>query len=301
MIIEGSDLDNPVALFLHGGPGFPQYPMIHASGMGWSKEWTICYWDQRGAGMSFNPKTQGPLTLDRYIKDTVEVTNYLRQKFNQDRIYLVGHSWGTVLGSFTASRHPELYLAYIGIGQLGRMYQSNRETYEFLLQTAVERGDRKAERAIRSVDFGPLFYRNTSYRQLLGKYLNVYGGGMKRTGHSMAQGLKELFKCKAYTFKEKLNVPRGSMMTYDQIIEELMRVDCATDAWQFKVPVYIFQGKYDYQTSFNEAVRYYEHVEAPIKEFYAFETCAHSPFLEEQEGFRKILREEVLQTPQQNK
>ncbi|KAB8139344.1 alpha/beta fold hydrolase [Gracilibacillus oryzae] len=294
MIIEGENLNNPVLLFLHGGPGYPQYPMIKASGLEWSKYVTVCYWDQRGTGMSFDAKTQGPLTIDRFIDDTLKITEFLKKEFGKDKIYLFGHSWGTLLGSVAASKHPEHYYAYIGSGQMGRHFNSNEETYQFLLHTSIARNDKKAERKIRKINFDENFYQDKNYRDVLNRYLIKYGGGMKRENYKQKHGLMEILKCREYTWKEKLNFPRGLFTTYQAFGETIAKTDLVELANSFEIPVYIMQGKYDYQTTYNEAKRFFELIRAPHKKMYTFESSAHTPFLEEQDKFTKLFLQEVL-------
>lgn len=87
-------------LFLHGGPGFPAYPIVKGHGIRFEQFFTVCYWDQRGAGVSYNKnEVSPPLTVEQLAADTVQVMNYLRDKFAQDKVFLLGHSWGTYLGS----------------------------------------------------------------------------------------------------------------------------------------------------------------------------------------------------------
>lgn len=294
LFLESTDFNNPVLLFLHGGPGFPQYASIKNSGLYWAKDFTICYWEQRGTGMSYNAKTQGEISLERLVSDTLMVTEYLKAKFNKSKIILCGHSWGTLLGSIVSSRYPEHFHAYLGIGQFGRHFESNQETYAFLLESAIKRNDEKAEKDIRSVMFGDDFYKNPGYRRILGRYLNKYGGGARRTGYSNLQGMKELFTCNQYTWRERFNIPRGSFTSYDAFGETMAKADASVLAPHFDIPVFIIQGTYDYQTSYKEAKRFYERIEAPIKKFYTFEDTAHSPFLEDQTRFLEILQKDVL-------
>jgi len=294
MFIESSNLKNPILLFLHGGPGFPQYASIKKSRLTWEEDFTVCYWEQRGTGMSYNTSTQGIVTLERLVLDTVRVTEFLKGKFNQEKIYICGHSWGTLLGSIVASKYPQHYIAYIGIGQLGRHFESNKHTYEFLLETANKHGDKKAEKDIRSVTFDVDFYKNQGYRRILGRYLNKFGGGTKRTGYSNWQGMKEMLTCSQYSWKERLNIPKGIFFSYNALGETMAKVDTSLLAPHFDIPVFIIQGLYDYQTSYKEAQRFYEKIEAPLKKFHTFENSAHSPFLEEKERFLQLLRTEVL-------
>ncbi|MFC5731758.1 alpha/beta fold hydrolase [Cytobacillus gottheilii] len=294
MFIEGTSPDHPVMLYLHGGPGYPQYPMIQSAGLNWSDYVTVCYWDQRAAGMSYNSKTQGKLTIERFVQDALVVTAFLKREYKKEKIYLFGHSWGTLIGSILASTYPEHFIAYIGAGQMGRHLQSNADTVEFLLQTAIERGDQKAEEEIRKVQIDEHFYKDNQYRKVFSRYLIKYGGGMKRADYSQMKSLLELFSCRRYTWIEKLNIPKGIFMSYEAFAEQLAKLDVAELAHEFKIPVYVVQGKYDYQTSYKEAKRFFDSITAPYKKMYTFENSAHSPFLEEQEAFMEIFKDEIL-------
>ncbi len=294
LFIETVDESNPVLLFLHGGPGYPQYSIIKKSGLSWAEDFTVCYWEQRGTGMSYNASTQGELSLERMIADTLEITKYLQEKFNQEKIHLCGHSWGTLLGSTVVSRYPQHFHSYIGIGQFGRHFESNKDTYHFLLETSIASKDDKAEKDIRSVHFDRSFYKDQGYRRILGRYLNKYGGGTMRKGYSNWQGLKDLFSCNHYSWKERLNIPKGIFASYDAFAKKMAEVDATILAPRFEVPVYIIHGKYDYQTSHNEAKRFFEKIEAPSKKFYTFEESAHSPFLENTTRFMEILQKDIL-------
>ncbi|WP_010095631.1 alpha/beta fold hydrolase [Ornithinibacillus scapharcae] len=294
IFIESTDFNHPVLLFIHGGPGFPQYASIKQSGLAWADHFTICYWEQRGTGMSYNSSTQGELTLESLVSDALTITNYLRGKFHKEKIYICGHSWGTLIGSIVASKYPKYFHAYIGVGQFGRHFESNRHTYDFLLETAKIRGDKRAAKDIQSVTFDKHFYRNQGYRRILGRYLNKYGGGAKRTGYSNWQGIKELFTCRQYSWRERFNIPKGIYFSYDSLCEIMAEADATLLAPRFDIPVFIIHGLHDYQTSYKEARRFFEQVESPMKRFYTFEDAAHSPFLEDQERFLQIIKTDIL-------
>ncbi|WP_437389470.1 alpha/beta fold hydrolase [Priestia filamentosa] len=218
----------------------------------------------------------------------------MKKELRREKMYLLGHSWGTFLGSLVASKYPEHYHAYIGVGQLGRHKESNEETYQYLLDMAIARGDKRAERNIRKVNFDGDFYKSQSYRKVLTRYLIKYGGGMKRYNYTQRQGLIEIFTCKEYTWKERVNIPRGIFTTYEAMAETIAKVDVVELAPRFEIPVYIIQGMFDYQTSYNEAKRFYDLIEAPYKKMFTFKDCAHSPFMEDQEYFLDIFRREIL-------
>lgn len=177
---------------------------------------------------------------------------------------------------------------------MGRPYESNRETYQFLLDTARKTNDRKAAKDIQSVSFDRHFYRNNDYRRIVAKYLDKYGGGMKRSGYSNWQGMKDMLATSSYTWKEKWNILQGTFASYEAFGEMMTAADVLELAPRLDIPMYIIHGAYDYQTTFAEATRFFHHVEAPFKTLFTFHDCAHAPFLEDQQRFMTILQREVL-------
>lgn len=295
IIIESLNKGNPLLLFLHGGPGFPVYPTIKAHGIRLEQFFDVCYWDQRGAGMSYHDKeTNEPLTVEQLVDDTIQVINYLREKYSQDKVFLLGHSWGTYLGSLVASRQPELFYAYIGVGQMGSAKESEKETYNFILKTAIDRNDKRAVKQIEKVTFDDNYYQNRSYGAIREKYSNKYGGGFKRSGYSHFEILRNIFSCSNYTFKERMNILQGSMYSYQSLGPVMATTDLVELVPTLNIPVFILQGLHDYQTTHTQAKRFYESVEAPYKKMYTFHHSAHSPFLEEEERFNTIMKEDVL-------
>ena len=144
ILIRGNDRSLPVLLFLHGGPGMPALYLAHAFQCELEKEFVVVEWDRRGAGKSYREDISATLTTEQLVADTVELTNVLRARFHQDRIYLVGHSWGTYLGMLVIAKHPELYHAYVGIGQLARSSPIAAIQDEYIRQRARRVGDQDA-------------------------------------------------------------------------------------------------------------------------------------------------------------
>ncbi len=122
MIIRGRDLDNPVLLYVHGG--MPDTFLNQRYPTGLEEYFTVVWWDQRGAGLSYDPAmSRASLTSEQMVSDTLAVTNYLRQRFGRDKIYLMGHSGGTFIAIQAAAQAPELYHAYIGMAQMSDQSQ----------------------------------------------------------------------------------------------------------------------------------------------------------------------------------
>ena len=116
MIIRSRDMSHPVLLFVHGGPGMPGYVLEQKYPTRLEDDFTVVWWDQRGAGLSHDGVPRASMTREQFVSDTIAVTDYLRERFGQDRIFLLGHSWGSYIGIQAAAQHPELYRAYIGMG-----------------------------------------------------------------------------------------------------------------------------------------------------------------------------------------
>lgn len=301
LIIESLNRGNPLLLFLHGGPGFPVYPLIKGHSISLEQYFDVCYWDQRGTGMSYDKNdASNPLTVEQLVEDTIQVTNYLRDKFSRDKIFLLGHSWGTYLGSILASKHPELFHAYIGVGQIGSFKESEKEIYNFILKTAMEQNDKRAVKDIKKVVFDENFYKNHQYGTLKKTYTDKYGGGFKREGYSFFETLKHIYTCPNYTFKERMNILRGSLYSYQSFSKVMATTDLVELVPKLKLPVFIFHGLHDYQTTYNQAKRFYESLDVAYKKMYTFQNSSHSPFIDEEKRFNEIIKDDVLKVSLDN-
>ena len=303
MFIRGENLGNPLVLYLHGGPGEPMLQFISAIEKRedyehLEKYFTICYWDQRGSGMTYTSSTEpSSLTLAQMVEDTREVTEYLKTRFGQDKIYLIGQSWGTYLGVKTIEQYPENYLAYIGIGQAVNTTESERLAYDYMLRHAIETNDTEVIADLEKYDMRtfPWFNENDlTWLYYIAKtrtpILNEYGVGRMREGVYMQDILKTFFDFEGYTLWEKINWFLGEDMSMVQLFPVVLRDDLAASSTTFAIPFYIVHGVHDYVTSLVIAEQYFDIVEAPKKGFYRFENSAHSPNLEEPAAFVALIR-----------
>ena len=297
--IRAENPENPVILFLHGGPGSPELPLLMPCEISerLEKYFTVCYWDQRGAGMSFsNSIDPATMTVAQMVEDTRQMTEYLQQRFNQEKIYLMGHSWGTYLGVKTIEKYPENYIAYIGIGQVSNQLESEKLAYDYMLQHATEINDKSAVKDLQKFDrdaddFPSLKYLGTARMSLM----NKYGIGMAHEEPlSMADLAKSLLLFKGYTLSEKANYLKGSWFSLNTLWNNVMEDNLFESSVTFQIPVYITHGQYDYQVSHALAREYFDQIEAPEKSFFTFEKSAHSPNAEEFEKFVQIIREIAL-------
>lgn len=295
MFIQRQAPDCPVLLFLHGGPGSPEIPFTQNFPTGLDELFTVCWWEQRGSGISYE-KGISPdiMTIEQMIDDALVVVDFLRKSFNKEKIYLMGHSWGSLLGVLVAQRAPELFHAYVGIGQLVRQAESERLAYVFMLEAFRAQ---KNEKMVRKLEKYPIDQGG----EISMEYLSLRSTGMQKLGIGMMHQWKSMLKpvmsvltYKGYSWKEKFKYPMGNLFSLNCLWDEVLQIDLGTRAPRLEVPVYIFHGKYDYQVSYVLAKAYLEKLEAPVKGFYTFDESAHSPCFEEAGKACRILREDVL-------
>ena len=295
MFIKSKDSTNPVLLYLHGG--MPDYFITQKYPTGLEDYFTVVWWEQRGSGLSSSadipPET---MTLEQMISDTKEVTNYLRKRFGQDKIYLMGHSGGTFIGIQVAAQAPELYTAYIGVAQMSNQLKSEMLAYEYMLKQFRENGNTKMVRKLEAAPVTLTDGTPDAYRALRDPAMHSLGIG---TTHDMKSVITGIFlpslTCGEYTLFEKVNMWRGKSRSGISILwANILTTDLSKQVPELKLPVYFFEGIYDYTCSYTEAKSYFEKLKAPIKGFYTFEQSAHSPLFEEPEKMQQILREDIL-------
>ena len=294
--IRSENPDNPVLLFLHGGPGSPELPysVAYESSERLEKYFTVCYWEQRGAGMSFSESLEpGTMTTTQMGEDARQMTNYLQSRFKQEKIYLMGHSWGSYLGIKTIEKYPENYLSYIGIGQLSNQSESEKLAYDYMLNLVEERNDKKSLEKLKQFNKNAPEFPGNDYLMNSREIMNKYGIGVAHQDISMSSIVMNVMLFKGYTFSEKINYIRGSLFSL-QLFDNVIKDNLFESSVSFDIPVYIIHGKHDYVTSYDLAREYSDVIKAPAKDFFTFENSAHSPNLEEPEKFVQTVSE-ILQ------
>jgi pimeloyl-ACP methyl ester carboxylesterase len=300
LFLRTENQKNPVLLFLHGGPGTPELAVFYRyeTSERLEKYFTVCYWDQRGQGMSFsNSIDTATMTLEQMIDDTRQITEYLKRRFNQERIYLMGHSWGSFLGIKTIEKHPENYLAYIGIEQITNQMESEKLAYDYMLRHAMEINDKSAVRNLEKYNRNSTGFPNMDYLgNVRSPLMNKYGIGIMHNNFSMAGLYKDMLFFKGYTLSEKINYIQGMSFSMAHLWDYVMEDNLFESSISFQVPVYIIHGKFDYQVSYTLSCEYLKNIEAPEKSFFTFENSAHSPNGDEPEKFVQTIRDIALQS-----
>jgi len=297
MIIESDDRLNPVLLFVHGGPGMPEHPLTERYPTGLEKLFTVVWWDQRGAGLSYSHDIPAEtMTTEQFVTDTVDVTNYLRGRFEQEKIFLMGHSWGSYIAIQAAARSPQLYAAYIGVAQVSDQMASERAAREYMLSFYSDAGDEKTRERLRRIDLGDDSHLPAAYRRIRDGVMHRAGIG---TTHAMKSVITGIFlpvmRNREYTLREKINIWRGKAFSQSTAGDEIYRADLRATTTELAVPVYFFSGRYDYTANYTMSADYLRSLIAPIKGFYLFDESAHSPIFEEPTRVLQIMHHDVLQ------
>lgn len=260
------------------------------------KHFVVVLWDQRGAGKSFAAnKPHSDMNINQFVLDACELTEKLCQRFNQKKIFLVGHSWGSAIGILAAQKHPELYFAYIGIGQIVNMQRNELISYEWTLEQAKKENDEGDVKTL--IEMGKPPYTGNWYKKLMKQrlLLGKYGGELYRSSKgAIPLVLMSLIFTTEYTLQDKVNFLRGGINSIHLLWEELMTVNLEKQASLLEIPIYFMLGKHDYEVPFMLAEHYFNQLEAPNKELIWFENSAHFPFVEEHKKFNDFLINHVL-------
>jgi pimeloyl-ACP methyl ester carboxylesterase len=299
MFIKSKDVNNPVLLFVHGGPGMPEYWLTQRYPTHLEDYFTVVWWEQRGAGLSYNPDiAPETMTAAQFMSDTLAVTNYLRERFGQEKIFLMAHSWGSYIGIQAAAQEPDLYHAYIGMGQVSYQIQSEQLAYEYALEQYKENGNIGMVQKLEAAPPTMTVPLSANYEALRDAYMHGIGIGTTRDMNSVVTGIfLPSWQFREYTISEKVNLWRGKIFSRSRefnLWDEMQATDLTQLVASLEIPVYFFHGQYDYTCAYPLARNYFEKIEAPVKGFYTFEQSAHSPLFEEPAKVLQILRADVL-------
>ncbi len=290
IMIRGRDINNPVLLFLHGGPGYAQISFARKYQEELEDSFIVVNWDQRGSGMSYSlniPKES--MNREQFIEDSKELIDYLCKEFNKDKIYLVGHSWGSELGLYVIDQYPEKIAAFISIGQVVSGIDGEVVSYDFVMEQAQKNNNEKALEDLKKIGRPP--YNNiVSDTMTQRKWLDKYGGVERKVNTVNDIILSSIF-APEYSGIDGLKLALGSKFTADTLWGHNEDVDFIRDLPEVKVPIYFCAGRYDYNTPSVLIEKYYNNIVAPEKAFIWFEESAHFPHFEEPEKFAQVAKQ----------
>jgi len=291
--IRGRDRSNPVLLDLHGGPGYNQSEFSHRFYRPLTEYFTLVEWDQRGCGRSTGDATlASTMSYQRMVDDAVELIEHLKIRLGADKVIVVGHSWGSLLGLGVTKQRPDLVHAFVGVGQVLTWRKNFLESKRLLTLAAERAGDTETAKALKAI---PDTWPPRGDEKVLDdyvwsfmKYLGDYGGdiwALKDTSSMMnSELIVDAIFSPDWSISELIGFVRGgaSPATY-ALLDDLYGVDRLDDPgyYSFSVPIFIFQGEHDLRAPATLVKPWFARIEAPHKEYIAFEDSAHVVIIEE--------------------
>ncbi len=279
--IRSWDKSKPVLLFLAGGPGGTQLAAVRHELPELEKHFVVVGWDQPGSGKSYYAESIKNITAETYIKDGYALSEYLRERFGQEKIYLIGESWGSALGIFLVERYPESYHAVIGTGQMIDFAETERMDYAKALEIAGEKNDTALLEKLRANGPPPYYGKDVTWKSAV--YLNYLSAHMARNPAIHNPGyntFRDIFS-QEYGLFDKINYVRGIINTYNHVYQQLYEIDLRRDYNKLDVPAYFFEGRHDVNAPPSLVEEYVEVLDAPQKEIVWFEHSGHSPWINE--------------------
>jgi pimeloyl-ACP methyl ester carboxylesterase len=267
--IRGENRSNPVIFIVHGGPGVSYIPFATVF-RGWEKDFTLVYWDQRGAGKTLgrNGKSKSlPLTIDQFVSDGLVVAELVKNRLAKQQVILLCHSWGTVLGVQMAQARPDLFTAYIGTGQVTDMRRNEHISYNML---AALMGPRK------SIPAPPYKDMKTWMRKQRALMMNTPAPTNERKPPDV---MTAPLYTPGYSLIDVFHWFSGMGFSMRHLFDEIMDFQLDKYGYRFEIPVLLIQGESDMQASTDLAAEYFDRIEAPRKEMQVVKEDGHTAIL----------------------
>ncbi len=297
--VRAADPDNPVLLYLSGGPGQSDIAFARALLQPFEQDFVVVVWDQRGSGKSYaalDPTSS--YTLDALVADTIALTDYLRDRFSEDRIYILGESWGSTLGVLAVEQRPDLFHAYIGSGQMVSQRVTDQIIWRDLLAYADRTGNGELYDQILTLGEPP--YRDMPWANSL--VMGYYGlletpyeppAAYVARGEASGVGQFGLFGSE-YSFVENANLIRGLVDMFSLMYPQLQEIDFRIDVPELQVPVYLLDGENELRGRRELAQEWFASLTAPIKERITYPDAGHAPAFEHADALHQLLVDEIV-------
>ena len=275
--VRGDNPDNPILLFIHGGPGSPMMPESWAWQRSWEAYFTVVQWDQRGAGKTFataGAKPDPTMTIAEMQSDAEQLVVWLRHTYKKKKIFVMGHSWGSILGLRIAQAHPNWLYAYIGVGQVVNGYENEAIGFQETLARAKATGNVQAVKQLQALEPYPPAHGAPSFAKVIAerKWDVALGGMIYGKAVDDADAISMLSP--DYTQADIAAMPAGEISSAKILVPQSADVDFTKDT-VFRCPVFIFAGADDRTTPEVLARRYFDRITAPEKKFFKIGRAAH--------------------------
>ncbi len=283
--IRGENKENPVLLFLAGGPGGSQMAAVRHDLKELEKHFVVVNWDQPGSGKSYYAATKNSLIVEDYIDDGLALTEYLCDRFKEEKIYIVGESWGSALGVFLAADTPNRYHAVIGTGQMIDFLKTEIMDYDKGMEIAKKKDDVDKIAKLTTNGRPPYYGSDVTWKS--SEYLSYLSNYMKKNTEIQNNGyntLRDIFSPE-YGIIDKINFFRGIVTTFNHVYPQLYDIDLRVDYPKLEVPVYFLLGRHDINAPTSLVEEYADILNAPHKKIVWFEHSGHSPWINESDKF----------------
>jgi len=278
LIVRAQDKANPIILFIHGGPASPLTPSIWEFQRPIEEYFTVVNWDQRGAGKTYrevNPDSiSDTIHISRYVEDAIEVAEYVKRRYHKNKIILMAHSWGTIIGLSAAMKRPDLFYAYVGIGQVINTRENERLSFEYGLKQAKERKNLPAIKELESIAPYPGDKPITRERIIIARKWAQFYGGMSAYREASKYYFDAPFLSPDYDAGDIGAIDKGNLFTLGKVLPEFLSIDFEKID-SFPLPIVMFMGRHDYTTPSELTSAWLDKVKAPYKQGVFFEHSAH--------------------------
>jgi pimeloyl-ACP methyl ester carboxylesterase len=280
ILITGKDTTRPVLLFLHGGPAFSEMALLRKYDRDLDKYFIVVNWDQRGTNLSYSPSIpKSTMTMGQIVSDAHELIAMLKKRFHRDKIFLLGHSFGSAVGMILAKKYPQDLYAYIGVGQVVNMQDNERVSLQFAMQMAQKEHNKKAISELNGILPYPSPHSTLQQLYTSRKWMTYYGG-LVYGQHDTQSTLSGVADRKNPLF-DPVKFSQGMDFSMEMLWAPFLKTDFPRSIPELKVPVYFLLGKHDYNVPYMLAEDYFKKLKAPSKKLILFENSAHVPQFEE--------------------
>lgn len=294
MEILACDETKPVLLVLGGGPGIPEFLLENLMPTKLSSEFVVAFIEYRGTGLSYRgDENIASMTTEQYLSDVNMATKYLKERFGQEKIYLLGHSFGSYLALKTIQQNPNDYLAYFAVAQNCKQQESEYRAYDYMYNQYL---NSQNKHMIKLFEECPIKDSEEAYSRyftssLRDNAMHDLGVGTARNMKSVITGIFfPSLRCTAYTQIERIHIWQGKVKSNQfPVVEDGIHFDAFKEAPSIEIPIYFFTGQFDYTCAASLQQEYYNAVNAPEKQLFLFENSAHSPMNEEPVKAQEIL------------
>jgi pimeloyl-ACP methyl ester carboxylesterase len=308
ILIQAEDTTKPLLLFLHGGPSMP-VPGVSNRGVDYSvatntkelvKNFVLVFWDQRGTGKSYHRTIkQETMTLNQFISDANELIDYLRERFSQEKIFLAGHSWGTILGFSLVHQHPEKFYAYIGISQIVNWTKNDELSLKWTKKEAANRKNKKALKELNALGHPPFIISAEQWdilKKWAARFNSMIYSDDKIKHPGFLKSTKALFQSKDYSLSDVYNsFAKGFKLVYHlDFIKEISTLNFKEQIQKVSIPVLFIHGTKDVHV-FGELVEaYFNLLQAEQgKRFVWLDQSSHIFHPEDTKSIEQLIIEEL--------